>query len=73
MTPSDLRAARGLRGWTQSEMASFLEVTTRAIQMWEAGNRAIPGPAKVAIRLMTEYHHQERSGSRNRSPPKSAD
>jgi len=62
MTPAELRAARTALGLSQRELAERLEVTIRALQMWEAGERAIPGPARVALRLMLA----PRRGSRAR-------
>lgn len=52
MTPAEFRAARERLGLTQTAMAAALEVTLRAVQMWEAGERGIPGPARVALRFM---------------------
>lgn len=52
MDAADFRTARERLGMTQQEIANALEVTLRAVQFWEAGARAIPGPVKVALRLM---------------------
>jgi len=51
MTPAEFRAARAALGLSQRELAERLEVTIRALQMWEAGERAVPGPARVALRF----------------------
>jgi DNA-binding transcriptional regulator YiaG len=52
MTPAEIRAAREALGMTQEGMARALLVTPRAVQMWEAGDRTVPGPAIVALGLM---------------------
>jgi DNA-binding transcriptional regulator YiaG len=65
MTPAEFRAARERLGLTQTALAAALEVTLRAVQMWEAGDRAIPGPARVALRLMSAQ--SSTSGGRRRA------
>ena len=52
MTPSELRSTREAMGLTQTELAEALETALRTVQHWEAGDRAIPGPVRVALRLM---------------------
>ena len=52
MQPAELRAARASLGMTQSELAAALEVDLRTVQKWEGAERAIPGPARVALRFM---------------------
>ena len=54
MTAREFIAARRALGLSQSGIAAALEVTPRAVKFWEAGERAIPGPAAVALRLMQE-------------------
>lgn len=52
MTPDDVRAARQSLGMTQDELAAALRMGAdgkRAVRRWEAGDRAISGPATVAI------------------------
>lgn len=44
VTAQEFRDARAELGWTQSATASALGVTLRAVQYYEAGQRAIPGP-----------------------------
>lgn len=44
MTAQEFKDAREELGWTQSALASALGVTLRAVQYYEAGQRAIPGP-----------------------------
>ena len=40
-TPSEVRKAREAAGLTQSQAAKLLHSSTRAWQMWEAGDRAM--------------------------------
>lgn len=54
MAPAEIRAAREKLGVTTQQLAEALECTVRAVQMWEAGERNVPGPARVAIRLMLQ-------------------
>jgi DNA-binding transcriptional regulator YiaG len=52
VSPAEVTAAREALGLTRRQLASRMEVTPRTVQMWEAGDRAIPGPARLALRLM---------------------
>ena len=52
MTPAEVRAIRERLGLTTQQLAAALECTVRAIQQWESGARNVPGPARVALRLM---------------------
>ncbi len=52
LTPAEVRAAREKLGFTTRELADALECTLRTVQMWEAGDRNVPGPARVALRLL---------------------
>jgi DNA-binding transcriptional regulator YiaG len=54
LSPAEFRAARAALGLTQSELAAALESKPRSVQHWEAGDRAIPGPVRVALRLMLD-------------------
>ena len=55
MTPADLQTIRKRKGWTQQGLADALDVTLRAVQFWEAGDRKIaPSMAKL-IRMITSY------------------
>lgn len=51
MTPAEFTAARAALGYTQGGLASVLGVGRRAVQYYEAGNRAIPEPIARIIRL----------------------
>ena len=52
MTADDFHQARAALGLTQAQMAEALESDLRTIQRWEGGERSIPGPVRVALRLM---------------------
>lgn len=52
MTADDFHAARAALGLTQAQMAVALESDLRTIQRWEGGERSIPGPVRVALRLL---------------------
>ena len=64
MTSAEFRAARLALGLTQEGMARALELaSTRTIQGWEAGRFPIPGPARVAIRLMLRTPKRKRDNA----------
>ena len=57
MTPDDLLAARRRLGLTQTQLARALQLGgdgARTVRRWEAGERPVPGPVVVAVRLMLE-------------------
>ena len=39
---------------TQDQLAKALESDIRTVRRWENGEREIPGPARVAMRLMLD-------------------
>lgn len=49
---SDLRLWRSNLGLTQAQAAEALEVGLRTYKSWELDEVAVPGPARVACRLM---------------------
>ncbi len=51
MTPPELLSFLQQAGLSQAEFAKLVEVTPRAVTMWLAGERAIPGPAEAYIRV----------------------
>jgi hypothetical protein len=67
LTPDDLRIAGerlwGRWGW-QTRLAEALEVDGSTVRRWLSGAVAVPGPAKVAIRLML--------GGEEQAPPQPA-
>lgn len=73
MTPAEFRRAREHLGLSTAEMAQALEVTVRAVQMWEHGDRAVPGPVRVALRFMLPPprppHARARSAARSSARP----
>jgi DNA-binding transcriptional regulator YiaG len=55
MTPAEVSAARRALGMTQDQLAAALRMGAdgkRAVRRWEAGDRAISGPASVAIEAL---------------------
>lgn len=53
MTPDEFKAARLAAGLpTQQAAADALESDLRTVRRWENGERSIPGPVRVALRLM---------------------
>ena len=53
MTPEEFKAARQAVGLsTQQAAADALECDLRTVRRWENGERGIPGPVRVALRLM---------------------
>lgn len=56
MTGEEFRAARLALGLTQAELAQDIESDVRTVRRWENSEREIPGPARVAIRLLSEAH-----------------
>lgn len=55
MTPRDFETMRAAIGEVE-EVAAMMEVGRVTIYRWETGKRAIPGPARVLIRLLHERH-----------------
>jgi DNA-binding transcriptional regulator YiaG len=55
MTPEQFKAARLAAGLaTQKAAADALESDLRTVRRWENGERAIPGPVRVALRCMAQ-------------------
>ena len=52
MTAEEFRAALASLGLSQVAAAAALEVDARTVRRWALGERAIPGPVRVALRLM---------------------
>lgn len=50
----DFRKAIADLGLTQVEAAEVLEVDTRTVRRWALGERAVPGPVRVALRFMAQ-------------------
>ena len=50
MTPAELTSARNILGMTQGALATALGASRRAVQFWEAGERAIPELVARVIR-----------------------
>jgi len=54
MTPAELTSARNILGLTQGALATALGASRRAVQFWEAGERAIPELVARVIRAEME-------------------
>ncbi len=53
MTPTQVRAARHTLGLSTDKLAKLFQVSSgRTVRRWEAGDRDIPGPAKVLMRWL---------------------
>ena len=52
MSPEAFREAIAALGMNQREAAMALEVDDRTVRKWALGERAIPGPVRVALRGM---------------------
>lgn len=52
MTSNDLKAILMEIGITQADFARLIGVTPRAVTLWMADERAIPGPAEAYVRLL---------------------
>ncbi|KKL58854.1 hypothetical protein LCGC14_2221200 [marine sediment metagenome] len=53
MTPTEFRTIRYAFGYSAEGLARALRVQSgRTIRKWEAGDRDIPGPAQVVMRLL---------------------
>lgn len=64
VTPDEFRAARLEAGLsTQKQAAEALESDLRTVQRWEGGERPVPGPARVALRLLAEARRLKPGGA----------
>lgn len=54
MTPENFKAWRERMEWTQQQCAQTLEVSTRAVQMWESGDRPISRMLELATRYLEQ-------------------
>lgn len=54
MSADEFRKVIADLGMTQVEAAAALEVDARTVRRWALGERAIPGPVRVALRLMAQ-------------------
>ncbi len=52
MTKDELRSALDRLGWTQVDLALRLGYTGRAGQTWALGERPVPGPVALMLRLL---------------------
>lgn len=55
MTTEELRSIRSQLGLSTAGLAALLQVSDgRTVRRWEAGDREIPGPAIVLLRLLAK-------------------
>ena len=56
MTPAELKSARAkLGGLTQDQLAEVIGIRWgRTIRKWEAGERPVPGPVQMLLKLFME-------------------
>lgn len=63
MTPQDLTNARHLLGLTAADLGRRLELEGRDpgryVRAYETAQHPIPGPVRVAVRLMLEAHARQ--------------
>jgi DNA-binding transcriptional regulator YiaG len=52
VSADEFRAAIAALGMSQRQAAAALEVDERTARKWALGERAIPGPVRVALRCM---------------------
>jgi hypothetical protein len=52
MTSADIKVILAEMGITQVDFARLLGITPRAVALWMADERAIPGPAEAYVRLL---------------------
>lgn len=61
MTGAEFKSARIAAGLpTQQAAATALESDLRTVRRWENGERAVPGPVRVALRCMTQLRALDR-------------
>jgi DNA-binding transcriptional regulator YiaG len=56
LSADEFRAALAALGLSQVDAAAALEVDARTVRRWALGERSIPGPVRVALRLMLCPH-----------------
>ena len=52
VSADEFRDAIAALGMTQRDAARALEVDERTVRKWALGERSVPGPVRVALRLM---------------------
>ena len=53
----DVKAVRKQFRLSQSQMATFLNVSKRTLENWEQGRRSPTGPARTLLRIMEREPH----------------
>ncbi len=57
MSAAELKAIRKVLRMSQAEWGTAPGASMRAVQNWEGGLRAIPGPVAVLSRLLLKIYH----------------
>ncbi|MCI8402720.1 MAG: type II toxin-antitoxin system MqsA family antitoxin [Lachnospiraceae bacterium] len=55
MTGDEIKQVRKKLGLTQRQQAGLFNVSKKTIERWEAGKKAVTGPAVVLARIVSEY------------------
>jgi hypothetical protein len=72
MNGTDLKTILAELGITQADLARLLGITPRAIALWVANERAIPGPADSYVHLLQRLPQNLRQAELNRLKQKGA-
>jgi DNA-binding transcriptional regulator YiaG len=54
MTPKDFQQTRTALGLSQQHLADLMSVSLRTVSRWETGETALPGPAILALDLLSQ-------------------
>jgi DNA-binding transcriptional regulator YiaG len=54
----EIRKARIALGYSQDELAGYLEIPKRTLQSWEIGDRPPNGPSTMLIRVFLEEYRR---------------
>ena len=60
MTPERFKHIRTRAGYTQKKLGIYLCITDRAVRRYEAGDRAVSGPASNLMEILL-YHVDRRT------------
>lgn len=55
LTGEDVRDLREILGFTQKELASFLNCSKRTVENWESGSGKVTGPAAALIGILLRW------------------
>jgi DNA-binding transcriptional regulator YiaG len=54
MTPTQFQQTRAALGLSQQHLADLMSVSLRTVSRWETGETSIPGPAILALDLLSQ-------------------